>query len=229
VRHDGIQPGFSRCRGEKRSLIVRSADLQLGGDTWNRCGYGWLNIDGNFDIGDGATGENKIFVDDTERYNMKHFSHSTSRLPFMNASVQMVYSEHMLVRGRRTPVLSTVCTALATARRERERDDASARRLLPRRRWQEHMLPLEGGGVNFLREAWRVLAPGGLMRIVTPDLAKYVCALAGHGNHGNFLEKHAARTGSTATAHRTPSAQPPATAASHRRHHPSRAHAGCAR
>ena len=60
----------------------------------------------------------------------------------------------------------------------------------------EHMLPLAGGGVNFLREAWRILAPGGLMRLVTPDLAKYTCALAGRGpggGDGQFLEKHAER------------------------------------
>ena len=62
----------------------------------------------------------------------------------------------------------------------------------------EHMLPIEGGGVTFLREAWRVLAPGGLIRLVTPDLAKYVCAIAGRGEGGvdgkeGFLERHASR------------------------------------
>jgi len=137
--------------------------LQVGGDTWNRCGPGWLNLDGNFDRGDGLPGgyvwPNTIFVDDTDRYNMKHVVSASSRLPFADASVQFVYTEHMM----------------------------------------EHMLPLTGGGVNFLREAWRVLAPGGLLRIVTPDLAKYVCALAGRGPPGSvengFLEKHAARFG----------------------------------
>ena len=131
--------------------------LQLGGDTWNRCGHGWLNIDGNFDRGDGAPNgaENIIFTDDTDRHNMKHVTTKSSRLPFADASVQFVYSEHML----------------------------------------EHMLPIEGGGVNFLRDAWRVLAPGGMMRLVTPDLAKYACALAGRGpaSDSGFLEQHASR------------------------------------
>ena len=86
---------------------------------------------------------------------MRHVVHAKSRLPFVNGSLQMVYSEHML----------------------------------------EHMLPIAGGGVTFLREAWRVLAPGGLLRIVTPDLAKYVCALAGKGPDKGFLESHAARFG----------------------------------
>ena len=26
--------------------------LQIGGDTWNRCGRGWLNVDGAYDAGD---------------------------------------------------------------------------------------------------------------------------------------------------------------------------------
>ena len=131
--------------------------LQIGGDTWNRCGKGWLNADSNFDEGDGAQGENMIFVDDTGRQNMKHIVTAHSRLPFQSGSVQMVYSEHML----------------------------------------EHMLPISGGGVNILREAWRVLAPGGVLRLVTPDLAKYVCALSGRGeaSSSNFLEKHASRFG----------------------------------
>ena len=117
-----------------QGLAVRY--LQIGGDTWNRCGHGWINLDGNFDKGDGALGLDRVFVDDTGRFNMKHFVSDTSRLPFANESVQLVYSEHML----------------------------------------EHMLP-HSGGINFLREAWRVLAPGGALRLVTPDLDKYVCGM----------------------------------------------------
>jgi predicted SAM-dependent methyltransferase len=127
--------------------------LQLGGDTWNRCGMGWLNIDGNFDVGDGVRGPNRIFTDDTERHNMKHIVSEVERLPFKNNSVQFVYSEHML----------------------------------------EHLLPSEGG-VQFLREAYRVLAPGGVLRLVTPDLAKYMCAYVDRtGPARGFLEQHAAR------------------------------------
>ena len=124
-----------------RSLGVRY--LQIGGDTWNRCGHGWVNLDGNFDKGDGVFDNgavfrhDAVFVDDTGRFNMKHLVSPTSRLPFANESVQLVYSEHML----------------------------------------EHMLPFGGGGINFLKEAWRVLAPGGALRLVTPDLDKYVCGM----------------------------------------------------
>ena len=53
------------------------------------------------------------------------------------------------------------------------------------------MLPIEGGGVNFLREAYRVLAPGGLLRIVTPDLAKYACGLVSASE--GFLQEHGKR------------------------------------
>ena len=58
---------------------------------------------------------------------------------------------------------------------------------------QEHMLPVTGGGVNFLREAYRVLAPGGLLRIVTPDLAKYACGLVERSASGGFLQQHGQR------------------------------------
>ena len=134
--------------------------IQIGGDTWNRCGPGWLNMDGNFDRGDvtpplpanAPFREDTIYVDDTDRYNMRHVVSSRSRLPFRDGSVQLIYSEHML----------------------------------------EHMLPSEGG-VNFLREAYRVLAPGGLLRLVTPDVDKYACAFVDRSGGENFLEKHAAR------------------------------------
>ena len=126
--------------------------LQVGGDTWNRCGTGWLNMDSAFDRGDGAVRPDEIFVDDTGRFNMKHIIGAHSRFPFADGSVQFVYSEHMI----------------------------------------EHVLP-SGGGVNFLREAWRVLAPGGLLRVVTPDLAKYACAFVDRGGSPGFLERHAAR------------------------------------
>ena len=125
--------------------------LQLGGDTWNRCGPGWLNADGAYDAGDGTPVADTIVEDVTGRLIMHHEIKKSSRLPFANASLQMVYSEHML----------------------------------------EHMLPLAGGGVNFLRESWRVLAPGGLLRIVTPDLAKYVCGLTREDD--GFLSEQARR------------------------------------
>lgn len=109
--------------------------LQVGGDTWNRCGPGWINLDANFDRGDGVVKLNTAFTDDTDRHNMKHIVSKSSRLPFVDNAFMMVYSEHML----------------------------------------EHLLPSEGG-INFLREAYRVLAPGGIFRMATPDLDKYVCA-----------------------------------------------------
>ncbi len=124
--------------------------LQLGGDTWNRCGRGWLNADANFDAGDGAPVRNRIFTDGTGRHILSHVVERASALPVANHSLQLIYSEHMI----------------------------------------EHMTPLSGGGVNMLREAWRALAPGGVIRLVTPDLAKYVCDLADGGRRG-FLVEHA--------------------------------------
>ena len=71
--------------------------LQLGGDTWNRCGHGWLNADAAYDAGDGTPIADRIVVDGTGRLIMRHEITATSRLPFMDNSLQMVYSEHMLV------------------------------------------------------------------------------------------------------------------------------------
>lgn len=125
--------------------------LQLGGDTWNRCGRGWLNIDGNFDDGDVAgLVANVPKTDPSGRHVMRHELSDRSRLPFADASVLLIYSEHML----------------------------------------EHLRP--AAGLNFLRESWRVLAPGGVLRLVTPDLSKYACALA-NGDADGFLRRHAAR------------------------------------
>ena len=181
MRFDAERPGGEWLSVDPKLRSIGVRYLQVGGDTWNRCGNGWLNLDGNFDRGDGAIRENLIFKDDTDRFNMKHIVSPESRLPFANNSVQIVYSEHMM----------------------------------------EHMLPFMGGGVNFLKEAWRVLAPGGVLRIVTPDLDKYVCGMiegrgggggggggdggggdsrgssdTNHGGHrqpSGFLERHAAR------------------------------------
>ena len=123
--------------------------LQIGGDTWNRCGRGWLNIDGAFDAGD-APGlvENVPIADGSGRAVMRFEANARSRLPFANASVLLIYSEHML----------------------------------------EHMSP--AAGVNLLSECWRVLAPGGLLRVVTPDLSKYARALV-NGDADGFLKRHA--------------------------------------
>ena len=149
--------GWAASKWESPEPLLRKYGiryLQIGGDTWNRCGPGWLNLDGNFDKGDGVVAPNQPFTDDTNRHNMKHEVSQTSKLPFMDGAVQMVYSEHML----------------------------------------EHMLPSEGG-VNFLKEAYRVLAPGGVLRLVTPDVDKYACAFVEQATTGTggFLEKHAAR------------------------------------
>ena len=156
----GHRAGFHNPHWVSKDPVLASKGikyLQLGGDTWNRCGPGWLNIDGAFDKGDGAYREDAIFTDDTARHNMKHFITANTRLPFTNSSVQYVYSEHML----------------------------------------EHLLPSNGGQI-FLREAWRVLAPGGVMRLVTPDLDKYVCGMVeqpapGSKDASRFLESHAQR------------------------------------
>ena len=63
--------------------------LQIGGDTWNRCGRGWLNIDGAYDAGD-APGlvEDVPITDASGRHVMRHEVTAKSRLPFANNSVR---------------------------------------------------------------------------------------------------------------------------------------------
>ena len=54
----------------------------------------------------------------------------------------------------------------------------------------EHILPMDGS--TFLREMYRILKPGGVLRVTTPDLEKY---LLGYVNRATdpFLQQHAAR------------------------------------
>ena len=54
----------------------------------------------------------------------------------------------------------------------------------------EHILPMDGS--TFLKEMYRILKPGGVLRITTPDLEKY---LKGYMNRNtdSFLQAHAAR------------------------------------
>jgi hypothetical protein len=54
----------------------------------------------------------------------------------------------------------------------------------------EHILPMDGS--TFLREMYRVLKPGGILRVTTPDLEKY---LMGYVNRKTdpFLQQHADR------------------------------------
>jgi len=119
--------------------------LQVGGDWWNKCGDGWLNVDFIFTrlpVG--------VLCQDwrTGRHIMR--LNAGSGLPFESGSFAAVYSEHMF----------------------------------------EHILPMEGA--SFLREAYRVLRPGGVIRVTTPDLEKY---LNGYVNRATdtFLADHAKR------------------------------------
>eukprot|EP00966_Prymnesium_polylepis_P272556 6296866-Prymnesium_polylepis.1 len=128
--------------------------LQIGGDWWNRCHDGWLNIDAAFR--QEGLRENQIGTDDKGAHNMMLSVDANTVLPFADESVQMVYAEHML----------------------------------------EHMLPGQGG-LRLLQEAYRVLVPGGVLRIATPDLALYMCGYAkpqpADAKQRDFLRRHADR------------------------------------
>ena len=136
-----------------RRLGVRY--LQLGGDVWNRCNEGWLNIDAAFG-NEGLRRDLQYGTDDKGGHNMMLQFSADARLPFRSNSVQLVYSEHMI----------------------------------------EHMLPHEGAVL--LREAYRVLAPGGVLRLATPDLALYLCGYV-RPDEG-FLAQHATRFAPMATS-----------------------------
>ena len=124
--------------------------LQVGGDWWNRCNEGWLNIDGAF-ASEGLQNY-QIGTDDKGGHNMNAIFDANLVLPFRSQSVQMIYSEHML----------------------------------------EHLLP-DQGGANWIRELVRLLVPGGVLRLATPDLGKYVCSYAQPGGREGFLQAHARR------------------------------------
>ena len=126
--------------------------LQVGGDTWNRCNDGWLNIDGAF-ANEGLQNY-QIGTDDKGGHNMMVIFDDATVLPFRSQSVQMIYSEHML----------------------------------------EHLLP-DQGGLNWIKELMRLLVPGGVLRLATPDLGKYMCSYAHPGGREGFLQEHARRFG----------------------------------
>jgi len=147
LRRDWASPDpFLRSRGVRY--------LQLGGDSWNRCHEGWLNIDMAF--GNEGLKEGRVATDDKGAHNMVLRFDGRTRLPFRSQSVQMVYSEHMI----------------------------------------EHLLP-DDGGRAIVREAYRVLVPGGVLRIATPDLERYACGYmfgsAFRFGNGAFLKEHARR------------------------------------
>ena len=68
--------------------------LQIGGDWWNRCNEGWLNIDSAFQA-EGLRNY-QIGTDDKGAHNMVVIFDSKTVLPFASQSVQLIYSEHML-------------------------------------------------------------------------------------------------------------------------------------
>ena len=55
----------------------------------------------------------------------------------------------------------------------------------------EHVLPTDGAA--FLKEMYRVLRPGGVLRVTTPDLEKYLLGYARRHEGDTFLQAHAAR------------------------------------
>ena len=54
----------------------------------------------------------------------------------------------------------------------------------------EHILPMDGSA--FIKEMYRVLKPGGVLRVTTPDLEKYLNGYV-HRTSDPFLQQHAAR------------------------------------
>ena len=68
--------------------------LQVGGDWWNRCNEGWLNVDSAF-ANEGLQNY-QIGTDDKGGHNMMAIFDAATVLPFRSQSVQMIYSEHML-------------------------------------------------------------------------------------------------------------------------------------
>ena len=124
--------------------------LQVGGDWWNRCSEGWLNIDSAF-ANEGLQNY-QIGTDDKGGHNMMAIFDAATVLPFRSQSVQMIYSEHML----------------------------------------EHLLP-DQNGVNYIKELVRLLVPGGVLRLATPDLWKYMCGYARPSGREGFLQQHALR------------------------------------
>ena len=68
-----------------RKLGVRY--LQIGGDVWNRCNDGWLNIDAAF-MQEGLK-DHQIATDDKGAHNMALYWGDSARLPFRSESVQM--------------------------------------------------------------------------------------------------------------------------------------------
>ncbi|KAL1511101.1 hypothetical protein AB1Y20_005923 [Prymnesium parvum] len=128
--------------------------LQIGGDWWNRCSDGWLNIDQAFSMY--GMREGQVATDDNGAHNMVLSIRADTVLPFASESVQMVYAEHVL----------------------------------------EHMLP-SAGGLRLVQEAYRLLVPGGVLRIATPDLALYMCGYSkpqpNNAEQAHFLQRHAMR------------------------------------
>jgi len=55
----------------------------------------------------------------------------------------------------------------------------------------EHILPMDGSA--FLREMYRILKPGGVLRVTTPDLEKYLVGYTQRKEGNTFLQEHAAR------------------------------------
>ena len=68
--------------------------LHIGGDDWNRCHAGWLNIDAIFE--NPLRGRYRFGTDDKGGHAMTLDFTRETVLPFRSHSVQLVYSEHMI-------------------------------------------------------------------------------------------------------------------------------------
>ena len=148
--------------------------LHVGGDWWNRCHGGTWARDAAAAARDG-TGASWLNIDEA------FSSEKMGSLTANQIATDDKGGHNMMVAFRadtRLPFLSNSVQLIYTEH------------------MLEHLIPMQGG-VAFVRELYRLLVPGGVLRLSTPDLALYMCAYvrppAGLRRHRHFLRSHGNR------------------------------------